>query len=148
MYKYDDMMRWYFGQYKFNGGYHLRSIFQEVFSVFIRQHAADMYVPIPVSQRTAQTRGFNQVAGLLDFEAELDILACAGTEKAVQSMKTRGERLHSMQPFVLKAGGISVQNQTICLIDDVYTTGTTLRHAAQCFYEAGAKRVCSVTLAR
>ena len=41
-----------------------------------------------------------------------------------------------------------VTGKEIMLIDDVYTTGTTVRNAARLLYEHGATRVSSLTLAR
>ena len=44
--------------------------------------------------------------------------------------------------------GCDIQNTTYILVDDIYTTGTTLRHAAAVLKEAGAGRVEAVTLIR
>ncbi|MGL2319808.1 ComF family protein [Oenococcus oeni] len=44
--------------------------------------------------------------------------------------------------------GSSIENKSVLLLDDVYTTGTTLHQAAAVLYEAGAKKVNSITLAR
>ncbi|WP_239061178.1 ComF family protein [Fructobacillus tropaeoli] len=36
----------------------------------------------------------------------------------------------------------------VLVVDDVYTTGRTLYHAADCLYQAGARFVSSASLAR
>jgi competence protein ComFC len=41
-----------------------------------------------------------------------------------------------------------LEHKSILIIDDIYTTGTTLRHAAKALITAGAKEVSSITLAR
>lgn len=41
-----------------------------------------------------------------------------------------------------------VKDKDILLVDDIYTTGSTLRHAATMLLEAGAKSVSSLTLIR
>ncbi|MEK1829666.1 phosphoribosyltransferase family protein [Priestia megaterium] len=41
-----------------------------------------------------------------------------------------------------------VTNQEFLLIDDIYTTGATVRQAANCLQEAGARSVRSLTLIR
>ncbi|WP_447409442.1 ComF family protein [Weissella confusa] len=68
--------------------------------------------------------------------------------KSVQSLKTRQDRLNTAQPFMCQLGNLDLTGQRICLVDDVYTTGRTLRHAATCLYECGAKQICTITLAR
>ena len=42
----------------------------------------------------------------------------------------------------------TIQPGTYILVDDIYTTGTTLRHAATVLKEAGATRVEAVTFIR
>lgn len=62
-----------------------------------------------------------------------------------QSKKSREERIHLKQVFKVNQ---DVSGKVILLIDDIYTTGSTLHHAAHALMEAGAKSVSSFTLAR
>lgn len=41
-----------------------------------------------------------------------------------------------------------IKNKHILLVDDIYTTGSTLRHAAKILKQAGAKSIQSITIAR
>lgn len=61
--------------------------------------------------------------------------------------KSKAERLAMAPLFTLKPE-TTVQPGTYIVIDDIYTTGTTLRHAATVLKEAGAARVEAVTLIR
>ncbi|MCT0014846.1 ComF family protein [Weissella confusa] len=148
LFKYDAMMHDFFQQYKFRGGYHLRTIFQDALQKRLAEVSVDMIVPIPVSPDTLAMRGFNQVNGLLEICEIDDILCCISHNKSVQSLKTRQDRLNAAQPFMCQLGNLDLTGQRICLVDDVYTTGRTLRHAATCLYECGAKQICTITLAR
>ncbi|WP_285885297.1 ComF family protein [Cytobacillus oceanisediminis] len=56
------------------------------------------------------------------------------------------DRIHSHQVFQLQ--NLNIKNKKIILIDDIYTTGSTLYHAAKVLKAGGAASVCSVTLAR
>ena len=54
--------------------------------------------------------------------------------------------METVQPFGRKSGVIA--NKRVLILDDVYTTGRTIRHAAALMYEAGASEVQGNTLAR
>lgn len=82
------------------------------------------------------------------YNPSLDFLIKVAGSLGKQSRKTRRERLLMKQPFTLCQSDKKLANQKICLVDNVYTTGRTLRHAAQCLIVAGALEVTSLTLAR
>ena len=63
-----------------------------------------------------------------------------------QSAKTREQRLQTPQPFDL-TDRKRVRGKTVVLVDDVFTTGRTMYHAAQLMRAAGCKTICGVTLA-
>ncbi|WP_261810216.1 ComF family protein [Levilactobacillus humaensis] len=150
VYRYDAGMKAYMQQYKFQGDYRLRLGLQEALRLALEQVDYDILVPIPIDERTWQTRGFNQVTGWLTGQPFQQALAVTATHKdRPQSAKTRQERLLTPQPFELVAGASDLlANRRVLLLDDVYTTGRTLRHAAQQIYLGGAKAVTSLTLAR
>src|SRR5690625_7257700 len=83
-------------------------------------------VPIPLRVERLLERGFNQakiLAACLPAENK-DILTRIHREK--QSKKTRSERISANKPFA----DTKRLNKTFILVDDIYTTRTTLRHAA------------------
>ncbi|CAM3105078.1 ComF family protein [Leuconostoc rapi] len=147
LYQYNDAMRQFMQQYKFNGDYALRAIFNHELIQKVQTIATDMVVPIPVSQHTMFTRGFNQTTGLIAGIKYQSILQVRTTQKSHQSQFNRQERLTREQIFTVKEG-VSLQGKQILLIDDVYTTGNTLFHAADLLYELGAENVKSLSLAR
>ena len=63
-----------------------------------------------------------------------------------QSSKTRKERLQSQQCFKVK-DNIQLPLK-ILLIDDIYTTGSTLQLAKEMLVEAGVKEIMTFSLAR
>lgn len=93
------------------------------------------------------TRGFNQVKGLLGGCTITEVLVHQHKDKLAQSHKSRTERLATPQPFLLK-NAARVLNERVILVDDIYTTGRTLYHAAVLLKEAGASEVLSISLAR
>lgn len=147
LYRYSQMMKWFFREYKFKGGYHLRTIFLGELETLIE--AERMIVIIPIAANKLKQRGFNQTKGLLQDQTHgSNLLRCKQSFQTTQSQKSREQRIHTPQWFELNVDRSEVKGQMITLIDDIYTTGRTLYHAADCLYVAGAKNVNSITLVR
>ena len=147
LYMYNKFLQEVIARYKFRGDYILARIFSEKVLKIITGLKADLLVPIPLSPERLQERCFNQAEALL-LEAGLpraNILKRIHSEK--QSKKSRHERIHVGQVFQLETDAV-IAGKTILLIDDIYTTGSTLRHAAKVLVEHGANSVSSLTIAR
>jgi ComF family protein len=99
-------------------------------------------VPVPTTSVRQADRGFDQ-AGLLARVAgrELGRPVLAGIERSAgpaQQGRTRKERLEASGRFTLLRGA-PVQGANVVLVDDVATTGATLREAAALLEAAGAR---------
>lgn len=149
LYRYNSAMSDYMKHYKFNGDYRLRRAFQPEFNQQARA-SRRLVVPIPVHPSTYRRRGFNQVRGLLGDVPMVNVLVTRNSRKhRPQSSKDRPSRLRMPQPFKMVEGGRQkIMNQNVLVVDDVYTTGTTIRHAARLLKFNGAKSVTGLTLAR
>ena len=103
-------------------------------------------VPVPLHLSRLRYRGFNQaeeLGKLLRIPMRTDILRRTKATQPQAEMK-RSERLENMKN-VFDAHDII---DDILLFDDVFTTGATMRSAANVLKRAGAKRVWAVTIAR
>lgn len=147
IYIYNDFLKEIITQYKFRGDYIFVKAFSNKIREKIKQTAFDRIVPIPLSEERLHERGFNQSEALIRESGftPSTILERIHTEK--QSKKSRAERIHLQQVFKLKTSH-DVRKEKILLVDDIYTTGSTLRHAAKILKQAGAKEIYSLTLAR
>jgi competence protein ComFC len=145
LYTYNEAMREYLHQFKFLQDVALSSIFANELRTHLKGDA--IIVPIPMHPEKRIQRTFAHVDELLK-SARIPfthILEKTGTE--AMGEKSKAERLEIKPLFTLKPG-TTIQTGTYIVIDDIYTTGTTLRHAATVLKEAGATRVEAVTLIR
>ena len=146
IYQYEENMKEYFSRYKFMGDYCLRKIFQKDIKNNLKPFFKKGYtiVPVPLSEKRLVERGFNQVEGLIEGIPYQDIFEKRDIEK--QSSKTRKERLSQDNAFCLKKG-IDVPDKII-IVDDIYTTGSTLYQMVQLLEGIGIKEVLTFSLAR
>lgn len=113
-------------------------------------------VPIPLHPGRLRWRGFNQaellggvIAGRLNIPERTDVLRRIKKTIPQVEMKDRQERLKNMGGVFRKANSqFPIRRLTILLFDDVFTTGATLRCAANVLKRAGAARVWGITMAR
>lgn len=145
LYEYDDAMRDWLHQYKFLQDVALAQVFADELRRSFSSN--ETIVPIPMHPERARMRTFFHVERLLDEAKRPYIQLLEKTNTGVMGEKSKQERLEMENLFELVPGAV-VQPITYCLVDDIYTTGTTLRHAATVLKQAGAARVEAVTLIR
>jgi competence protein ComFC len=144
LYVYNDFLQEILAKYKYRGDYVLAKIFAVELKEKINLIKPDHIIPIPLSNERLYERGFNQAEALIveaGFQPQ-HVLTRIHGEK--QSKKTRNERIKLPQVFqaIKPLGG------TIIIMDDIYTTGSTLRHAAKELKKAGDNHIFSITIAR
>ena len=146
LFTYNEAMKNYFSQYKFQGDYALRFVFAKATKKAVKIFREHTIVPIPVSIEKFQVRGFNQVQEILDAAnlSYRNILEKKDT--LAQSSKTREERLQTQQAFKIN-NGVDLPDK-ILLVDDIYTTGKTIRLAAKLLQEKGIEDVKLFTVFR
>lgn len=115
--------------------------------------SCDVLLPIPVSGPRLAERGFNQSALLAQHLAPHKLNATCLQRRQhteAQSHLSRAQRLHNLdQAFILDPDALHrIQGRHVLLIDDVMTTGTTLRQAAQLLRQVGAHSVHALVFAR
>ncbi len=114
----------------------------------------DCIVPVPLHARRERKRGFNQSELLAQsLGQELQMPFAHALQRTRATPPQVGLNLKERQSNVRGAFALSPQFQLppdayILLVDDVFTTGATLRECATVLKRAGAKNVCAVTLAR
>lgn len=144
IFHYNEFIKELIAQIKYRGDYKLLSVFAPYIIV---PEGVTCAVAIPLSHERHLERGFNQVEGLAEFANIPLTNALLRIHSEKQAKKNRISRLKSEQVFSL--ADIDLSGEVVLLLDDVYTTGTTLQHAAKVLKrEGGAQAVFSVTIAR
>lgn len=110
----------------------------------------EMIVPTPLSQARFLTRGYNQVA-LIAYElgkrtgipVREDVLIRV-KDTAPQYGLSLKERARNMRGAF--QAHESCKGKTVLLLDDIYTTGSTLRACAKALRDSGVKSVYALTV--
>jgi ComF family protein len=133
----------------------LRRLIAQTFAEQQMVLTADIVIPVPLHRRRRRERGFNQaelIARIVAREARRPLAAnlltrATPTERHRAGMDAK-DRARSVAKTFQIAQADAVRDRAILLIDDVFTTGSTLSSAAQTLLNAGAKRVNVLTIAR
>ncbi len=120
----------------------------------LKKWKVEMLVPIPLYPAKQRRRGYNQaaiVAGELGRE-----LGIAVDTKALKRMKRTkpqkslnpSERKRNLEHAFFVSGDKreQLEGKTVLLVDDIYTTGSTLNEAAKTLKAAGAEKVFYLTI--
>lgn len=145
LYRYNQQMKDYFLAYKFKGDYLLRYSFSKEIRQALQWYKDYTIVPIPVSQKRLEERGFNQVQGLLEASRIPYQPILRKQHSKRQSELGREARLRQVNPFYIEETNIPGQ---ILLVDDIYTTGATLVAAKKALLKKGAKTIKTFSLSR
>jgi ComF family protein len=118
-----------------------------------RDLGVDHVIAIPMHWRKEWQRGFNQAALLAEPVARRYALKLSTNLQRVRktesqaSLDEQGRRTNLKNAFAVRRPQ-EIAGKRILLVDDVFTTGATLRVAAAVLKNAGATHVTVLTLAR
>ena len=146
LFTYNQAMKDFFSRYKFDGDFLLRKVFASFLSEELKKYKEYQFVVIPLSPERLLERGFNQVEGLVEAAGLSFQDLLEKREDRASSSKNRSERLATELPFFVKSG-VTISKK-ILLIDDIYTTGTTINRMKKLLEEAGAEDVKTFSLVR
>ncbi len=148
-----------------HGGYILYTALNKKYSTNLKNRYP-ILIPIPTSPARRRERGYNQceflasallrasketkIAPQLHLDIRTDILfRTINTPR--QTMKNRADRLSGVHGIFTVRKELrttsTLHDRPIIIIDDVLTTGSTLREAFHELHNAGFKNVSAITLA-
>jgi competence protein ComFC len=141
---------------KYNGIVETDQAFQKIFASFFDQHAdvfseIESIVCVPLHPRRFAKRGFNQseiFAQIISRELGLPVL---GALRRIEFTRPQvGLSFEERQKNMVSAfvSTTEVSRKKILLVDDVYTTGSTMQECAKILKKSGAAEVHGFTFAR
>ena len=116
--------------------------------------ALDCIIPVPLHSQRLREREYNQsllLADRLSHQIRIPLLlACLIRIRPTvpQTSLTKKERLTNLRGAFSVPKPAHIQGKRILLVDDVFTTGTTLHECAKTLRRAGSGPVYGLTLAR
>jgi len=140
--------------YKYGGKVQLAGPLSKLLTAVFERHwqpdAIDLVLPIPLHPTRLRERGFNQAYLLVRSWGDIvrrDILQ----RKRPTSSQTglgRKERLRNVRGAFAVKDPLAVKNRRVLLVDDVYTTGATVKECARTLKKCNAVQVDILTVGR
>lgn len=153
LFTYNEFMQELIYTWKYRGDYYIVEAFREQIQQAYVQLVEEedmgnegniVIAPVPLSEDRRRERGFNQAEQLANMLNKEITYLFRRVHSEKQAKKNRMERMTMTNPFTL----IKNVTKQVILIDDLYTTGRTLRHAASLCKLNGCEKVYSLTLCR
>lgn len=122
-------------------------------SRFAAEQRPDLLIPVPLHTSRLRTRGFNQAVLLgevLSQQWHIPLLrqAIRRIHPTLSQMElTREQRLINLDGAFAISDTYAVAGRRVMLVDDVFTTGSTLSGCAQVLKQSGCDEVSAVTVA-
>ena len=166
IFKYEGQIRELILDYKFNEKSYMYKTFVNFLlknkKIFENIKKYDKIIPVPISQKRYKERGYNQslliakeISMQISYETNNNIKLelvnnCLIKTKNIieQSKLNKEDRQHNIQGvYTLKNGSI-LTNKSILLIDDIYTTGSTVNECSRVLQQAKPNKIGVLVLAK
>ncbi len=116
--------------------------------------SGQVFIPVPITNKKLRERGYNQssvIAKILSLYYQAPFSGDNLTKiKSTESQADLGReerKKNILNAFALKNPS-QIIRKTILLVDDVFTTGSTMQECAKTLKSAGAKKVFGIVVAR
>lgn len=156
--KYENIVREKIIQYKFNENSYLYKTFTKIIikneKIYGFLKLYDIIIPVPMFKNKKSVRGYNQseliakeIAKEVGITFVKDVLVKI-KDTRVQSTLTKTQRMENLKNVFSITDMSKIKGKKIILIDDIYTTGSTVNECSKALKQAGVKEICVVTIAK
>ena len=158
LFKYEDIIRDTLIKYKFQNKAYLYRTFSKIILKnekicgFLKKY--DIIIPVPISKKRKYKRGYNQsylIAREIAKHADLNCEnKCIIKQKDTieQSKLNKNQRKENVQSAYKIIEKEKLFNKRILLIDDIYTTGSTVNECSKMLKQAGVNEIGVITIAK
>jgi len=128
-------------------GYEVKNRYESI----IKSWNADVLIPVPLHKSKLRKRGYNQaeiiaksIGTFLDIPVDSQLLNRKKKTLAQKELNDK-ERLKNLEnAFII--GGKVVKYKNVIIVDDIYTTGTTIDACSKILIDAGVAKVYYISL--
>lgn len=154
--RYQGPVRFAIHAFKYRGMTDLAAPLAGYLMAYLEAHplAVDYLVPVPLHEERLAFRGYNQSELLAKalgkakgLPVRTDLIARTRHTQPQVQLKARQRRTNMQEAFAPMQAD-RLHGETVLLIDDVCTTGSTLDACAVALHEAGAGDIWALTVAR
>ena len=141
IYEYNEEIKKLIYTYKGCYDYELKDVFLDRYKNYLKLiYHGYVVVPVPSSKSDDTKRGFNHVDEIAKTLALPIHYVLEKIRNIKQSSLSFRDRLNSKSNLAIKNGKL-IANKKVLIIDDVYTSGATVRHAIELVKSVGAKKL-------
>lgn len=122
--------------------------------LFYEEKSDFSLIPIPLEKRRLRWRGFNQAEEIAKKLSEFlglplvnDVLIKEQETLPQAKLSDRERRENVLNSFFCK-NKEKILGKKILLVDDIYTTGSTMKEAAKVLKKSGTKKIIGIVIAR
>jgi len=158
IFKYEGQIRNLILDYKFNEKAYIYLTFVNFLlnnrKIFENIKTYDTIIPVPISKKRLKTRGYNQsylIAKEIANQTNLELVNnCLIKTKNIveQSKLNKEERKQNIQGVYELKNKKLVKNKKILLIDDIYTTGSTVNECSKILSQGEPTEIGVLVLAK
>lgn len=158
IFKYDGKIRDKIIEYKFQNKAYLYKTFTKIIlnnkkiCGFLEKY--DIIIPIPIHKNRKKERGYNQteliareIAKNTKLILEKDVLVKIKNVTS-QTKLTKEKRIQNVKDVFKIISNKKIYKKNIILLDDIYTTGSTVNEASRILKLAGARKIGVLTIAK
>ena len=151
---YDGIMRRSVTRYKYYGcreygDFYAKAMYRNAWKN-LNQWKPDLIVPVPIHKSKERLRGFNQAAYLAErlscytgIPVDTNLVQKVVKTKSQKKLNAMQRRKNLEKAFLVTK---NIRGKDILVIDDVYTTGSTIDAMAGCLRKRGAKNIYFLTV--
>lgn len=146
----DSVFRFKYANRPEYGAYYAECIVKR-YGEWINAVGADALIPVPLHNKRLAARGYNQAEVLAEELSKLTKIPCeSGLAERVKNtipQKTfdrKGRQLNVEKAFIVKQNGVKLE--TVFVVDDIFTTGSTIDALSEALKVVGVKKIYFLTI--